>query len=246
MIPVSCTIIARNEADRIARAINSVRGLVDEVIVIDSGSTDGTQALCESLGARVIHNDWVGYGPQKRFAEDCARNDIILNIDADEWLSDDLRDELRSLFSQPSLPAATYKMRVTIVYPHREEPAPFADSTICLRLYDKRQARFANSLVHDNVPETADCLMLRGRMLHKSFRRLADVVRKELTYFELQATEKQKSRLGLLFRLMIEFPWQFFRYYILARHCFGGVYGFALSIVLAFMRFMRLAIFLGF
>ena len=57
MIPVSCTIIARNEADRIARAINSVRGLVDEVIVIDSGSTDGTQALCESLGARVIHND---------------------------------------------------------------------------------------------------------------------------------------------------------------------------------------------
>ncbi len=246
MIPVSCTIIARNEADRIARAILSVRDLVDEVVVIDSGSTDGTQALCESLGARVIHNDWTGYGPQKRFAEDCARNPIIFNLDADEWLSDDLRDELRSILSQPSLPAATYKMRVTIVYPHRETPAPFADSTICLRLYDKRIARFATSLVHDNVPETPDCVMLRGRIFHKSFRRLADVVRKELTYFELQAAEKRKGRFGLLLRITIEFPWQFFRYYILARHCFGGFYGFTLSIVLAFMRFMRLVIFLGY
>ena len=246
MIPVSCTIIAKNEADRITRAITSVRGLVDEIIVIDSGSTDGTQALCESLGARVIHNDWVGYGPQKRFAEDCARNHIILNLDADEWLSDDLREELRLLLSQPSLPAQTFKMRVTIVYPHREAPAPFADSTICLRLYDKRIVRFSPSLVHDNVPETADCVMLRGRIYHKSFRQLADVVRKELAYFELQSQEKNKSRFGLFFRVTIELPWQFFRYYILSRHCFGGLYGFVLSIVLAFMRFMRLVIFLRF
>ena len=245
MIPVSCTIIARNEADRIGRAIESVRGLVDEVVVVDSGSTDGTQALAEKLGARVIHNAWVGYGPQKRFAEDCAKNDIIFNLDADEWLSDALRDELRALLQQQSLPAKTYKMRVTIVYPHREAPAPFADSTICLRLYDRRAVRFSDSLVHDNVPETPDCVMLKGRILHKSFRGLADVVRKELAYFELQKQEKRKRRLGLLLRLPIEFPWQFFKYYILARHCFGGLYGFAAATTIAFMRFMRIVILIG-
>ena len=245
MIPVTCTIIAKNEADRIARAINSVRDLVDEVIVVDSGSTDGTQALAASLGARVIHNDWIGYGPQKRFAEDCAKHDVIFNLDADEWLSEELRIELRALLTATGLPAKTCKMRVTIVYPQREAPAPFADSTICLRLYDRRVVRFSSSLVHDNVPETADCMMLKGRILHKSFRTLADVVRKELTYFELQKQEKRKNRLGLLLRLPIEFPWQFFKYYILARHCFGGMYGFAAATTIAFMRWMRLVILLG-
>ncbi len=245
MTPVSCTIIARNEADRVSRAINSVRGLVDEVLVVDSGSTDGTQALAKSLGARVIHNDWVGYGPQKRFAEDQAKNNWILNLDADEWLSDDLREELRALLSPEKPPVATYKMRVTIVYPTRETPLPFADSTICLRLYDKRVARFAASLVHDNVPDQPDTALLRGRVYHRSFRRLADVTRKELAYFELQAKEKTKSRAVMLARLPIEFPFQFFRYYILSRHIFGGAYGFALATTMAFARFMRLAIMLG-
>lgn len=242
---VSCTIIAKNEADRIGRAILSVRGLVDEVVVVDSGSTDDTRALAESLGARVIHNDWVGYGPQKRFAEDAARNDWILNLDADEWLSEPLREDIRALLACEQPPASSYKMRVTIVYPQRETPLPFADSTRCLRLYDKRVTRFADSLVHDNVPDMPDTIMLKGRIYHKSFRTLAEVVRKELLYFELQRKEKRKSRFVMLARLPFELPLHFFRYYILARHVFGGLYGFALATVLAFMRFMRLIILLG-
>ena len=242
---VSATIIAKNEVDRIGRAIESLRGLVDEVLVVDSGSTDGTQALAESLGARVIHNDWVGYGPQKRFAEDQAQHDWIFNLDADEWLSEPLRAEMKALLSQPELPSRTYKMRVTIVYPQREAPAPFADSTICLRLYDRRAARFSSSLVHDNVPEDAATVLLRERIYHKSFRALADVVRKELGYFELQKKEKRKARWEMALRLPIEFPWQFFRYYILSRHIFGGLYGFAAATTIAFMRFMRLVILMG-
>ncbi len=245
MIPVSCTIIAKNEVDRIERAIRSVEGLVDEVLVIDSGSTDGTQALAERLGARVIHNDWVGYGPQKRFAEDQARHDWILNLDADEWLSEPLRDELRALLQEQRLHATSYKMRVTIVYPHRQEPAPFADSTICLRLYDRRVARFSSSLVHDNVPDQPDTVLLKERVLHRSFRGLGDVVRKELGYFELQTKEKSKPHWELALRLPIELPYQFFRYYILARHCFGGLYGFCAAVTLAYMRFLRLILLRG-
>ncbi len=244
MLPVSCFIIAKNEADRIHRAIESVRGLVDEVIVIDSGSTDGTQDVAEKLGARVIHHDWPGYGEQKRFGEDQCRNDWVLNLDADEWLSDDLREELRALFSAALMPSTTFSMRVTIVYPHREKPAPFADSTICLRLYDKRVARFSPSPVFDNVPDQKDTILLKGRIYHKSFRRLADVVRKELLYFELQQKTVKKGRAQLLLRLAFEFPWQFFRFWIVNRYIFGGWYGFAVANVVAFMRFMRIVILL--
>src|SRR3712207_8537062 len=73
MLPVSVFIIAKNEADRIGDTIRAVRHLTDDLIVIDSGSTDGTQAIAEELGARVIFNEWPGYGPQKRFGEDQCR-----------------------------------------------------------------------------------------------------------------------------------------------------------------------------
>jgi glycosyltransferase involved in cell wall biosynthesis len=242
--PISCFIIARDEADRITRAIESVRGIASEVIVVDSGSTDGTQQIAAGLGAKVIANDWAGYGPQKRFAEDQCANEWVLNLDADEWLSEELRVEIIALLSQPQMPADSFRMKVTIVYPQREKPAPFADSTICLRLYDRRATRFSDSPVFDNVRETPQTQMLRHRVYHKSFRRLADVMRKELGYFELQGKTIRKSRAQLLARLPVEFPWQFFRFWILNRHIFGGWYGFAVANVTAFMRFMRLVILL--
>ena len=86
MEPLSVTIIAHNEADRIARAIESV-SFADEVLVVDSGSTDDTVRVAEGLGARVIQTDWPGYRLQKIRAAEWARNDWVLGLDADEWLS---------------------------------------------------------------------------------------------------------------------------------------------------------------
>ena len=245
-VRVTCTIIALNEADRIGLTIESVKGLVDEILVIDSGSTDGTQALCEQLGARVIFNAWPGYGPQKRFAEDRARNDIILNLDADEWLSDALRAELAMLFAAQQLPRKSYRMKVTIIYPHRALPAPFADANNCLRLYDRRVTRFANSLVHDEVAPTPDVGQLRAPVWHRSFRSLGHLVKKDIGYFELQAKELKKNRAVLIARAFVEFPFQFLKFYILRRHVFGGLYGLALSICVAFVRWLRLLILAGY
>ena len=246
LLKVTCTIIALNEADRVGLTIASVRGLVDEVLVIDSGSTDGTQALCEKLGARVVVNAWSGYGPQKRLSEDLATNDILLNLDADEWLSDAARDELAVLFAAPELLRKSYRLLVTQVYPGRERPALFADANNCLRLYDRRVTRFAASLVHDEVAPTPDVGQVEGPVYHRSFRSLAHLVTKEVAYFKLQATELKKGRGWLFARALAEFPLQFLKFYVLRRHMFGGLYGLVLSLSLAFVRWLRLFILAGF
>ena len=77
-LPISCFIIAQDEADRIGKTIQSVKELVDEIIVIDSGSTDGTQKVAEEMGCKVFFNKWNGFGPQKRFGEDCSKNKWLL------------------------------------------------------------------------------------------------------------------------------------------------------------------------
>ena len=87
ILPISCFIIAKNEEDRIGKAILSVKDFVEEIIVIDSGSKDDTEMIVTNLNASIIFNEWQGFGPQKRFGEDQCKNDWVLNIDADEYLS---------------------------------------------------------------------------------------------------------------------------------------------------------------
>lgn len=241
-LAITCTIIAQNERDRIGLTIESVRDLVAEVLVIDSGSTDGTQDYCRSLGARVIENPWPGFGPQKRFAEENATHDWILNLDADEWLSEELRGELRALIEAGEPAQKTWRMKMTIVYPHRERPCPFADFHDYVRLYDRRAARFPMSLVHDEVKPLPGSPRFKGPAYHKSFRSFDHLVRKELDYYRQQKKEVKKGRAQIALRLPFEFPWQFLKYYFARRHVFGGFYGWQLAVVLAFMRWLRLAI----
>ncbi len=242
---LTCTIIAKNEVARIERTIRSVAGLADEVVVVDSGSTDGTQALATSLGARVVFNPWPGYGPQKRFAEDQASHDFILNLDADEWLSDPLFAELQALKALPNWPARSFWLKVMLVYQNRTKAAPFAYFNPCVRLYDRRATRFDASTVYDEVPATDDIRWLQAPVLHQSFTSMAQLMRKQLNYFEMQAKELKPKRARLWLRLPFEFPVQFFKYYILRRHIFGGIDGLVVSQIEAFMRFVRLVIFLG-
>jgi len=243
---VSCCIIAFNEADRIGRTIASVRGLADEVIVVDSNSTDGTRAVAEGMGARVVDRAWEGYGPQKRFAEDQARNDFVLNLDADEWLSDALRTEMRQVLSREHMPASSFRMRMTMVYPGQERPHFMADSHNYIRLYDRTRTRFADSLVHDTVEATPDVVQFKAPAYHQSFRSIAHLVRKEIGYYELQKKEKAKNKTLLVLRVFTEIPWQFFKFYFVRGHIFGGFYGFILSVAVAFMRWTRVLVLLGY
>ena len=90
---IGIAVITKNEVDRIGRLLKSV-DFGNEILVVDSGSTDGTQDLCREMGAKVVFNEWPGFGPQKQVAMDQIRSDWILNLDADEEVSAELAEEM--------------------------------------------------------------------------------------------------------------------------------------------------------
>lgn len=237
---LSVFIITRDEGDRIERCIRSIKDIADEVVVVDSGSTDDTVAKAEALGAKVFFRAWDGFGPQKRFAEEKLTHDWVLNLDADEEATEALRKEIVALLSTEP-PLAAYRLRLVTVYPGRDRPRLWADDHNAVRLYDKRKIRYRDSLVHDR-PETGDHAVgqLKAPALHFSARSLAHMRAKYESYTDLQALEIKKPRWQLVARLPFEYPFSFFRSYVTRRNFTGGFDGLKVAHIFAAMRTRRL------
>jgi glycosyltransferase involved in cell wall biosynthesis len=239
--PISVYIVAKNEADRIGRAIRSVLGWVDEVIVVDSGSTDDTVAIAEQAGAKVLFNAWPGYGPQKRYAEDQCRNDWLLMLDADEEVSPELAEEIQEAFRLP-VNVDAFSMRVTDMLPGERRPKWFAYSYEILRLYNRQCGRCSDHAYQDRVViERNNLGELKGRIWHHSFRSWAASVAK-LNFYTSQVAQDRVNRpvKFLKLRLYTEFPLQFLKVYFGRRFCLRGSQGLATSITVAYLNLLRL------
>ena len=243
-LPISCFIIAQDEADRIANTIESVIDIVDEVIVIDSGSTDGTQDLARQLGCKVFFNKWKGYGPQKRFGEDCAKNEWLLNLDADEYLSDQIKSEILQIFDDNNNQYNFFSMKVTPIYPNWKRPRIFSASHECVRLYNKRFGRFSNSPVHDSVEtNNSKIFYFKNHVYHNSVRSFKHLIEKEESYIQLQSkTLKDKNKIFLFLRIFVEFPLAFIKYYFIRRHFTGALTGLVTALILAYYRWKRVIV----
>lgn len=244
MPPLSIFIIAQNESDRIGRTIAAVRDLTDDIVLVDSGSTDGTQTIAADLGARVLHNDWPGYGRQKRFAEEQCRYDWLLNIDADEVLPADLVAEITALFASGGPACHAYKIRIAEIFPGEAAPHRFAYALAPVRLYRRDKGRYSPSPVHDRVDlaDGARVGKLKGTIHHYSVRSLGEQMDKLNAYSDAQADDLDARGVALsAFRLMAEFPANFIKAYIGRRHALRGVYGFMTAMNYAFYRYLRVA-----
>lgn len=240
---ISAFIIALNEADRIERTIESLRGVADEIIVIDSGSNDGTQEAAAKLGAKVIFNSWPGFGMQKRFGEDQCKYNWLLNLDADEVLSKELQDEIKALFIGVPTQKA-YTMRIAEMLPGSGKPFFSSHGQSPIRLYDKRCGRFSDSPVHDHVHmQSGSVGALKNIVLHYSSRSLSHSLEKINRYSSMQAEDMIKhGRTKLLrVRLVAIFPLAFCKAYFLRGYWRSGTAGFVNSVLYAFSRFVRLA-----
>jgi glycosyltransferase involved in cell wall biosynthesis len=182
--PLSVTIITLNAASQLEACLQSVR-FADEVVVVDSGSTDGTPALAESLGARVIHQDWLGFGPQKQFAVDTAHHDWVLCLDADERVSPALRAAIESALENPSTAAFRFPRCNRFLGRYLRHGEGYPDWS--LRLFDRRQARWSNDAVHEKVETNGRVADLSGDLLHDSAESLAAYLTKQNRYTTLAA-----------------------------------------------------------
>jgi glycosyltransferase involved in cell wall biosynthesis len=237
---LSATIITLNEADHIAAAIDSV-SFADEVIVVDSGSTDGTAEIARARGVTVITREWPGWIAQKNFAAGVAANDWILSLDADERITPALAAEIRELLSgEPArrgyrMPRVTHHLgrwvRTTDFYPDYQT-----------RLYDRRAARWQGKYVHESVSVDGGAGQLRNEIEHYSFRDLRDQLDRINTYTTLAARQMHESgrRAGLL-DLIVHPPAAFLRNYVLRRGVIDGAAGFTISAMNAYSVFLKFA-----
>ena len=182
--PLSVAIITLNAASQLEACLQSVR-FADEVLVVDSGSTDGTRALAERHGARVIHQDWLGFGPQKQFAVDAAHHDWVLCLDADERVTPELQAAIENALKSPSTAAFRFPRCNRFLGRYLRHGEGYPDWS--LRLFDRRQARWSSDAVHEKVETNGRVADLTGDLLHDSAESLATYLAKQNRYTTLAA-----------------------------------------------------------
>ena len=163
---ISATIITLNEETNIAAAIESVRW-ADEIVVVDSGSSDRTLGIAESLGAKVLLNEWPGFSAQKQFAVDHAENDWIFSLDADERATEELADEIANIRSA-GVTADGYRVARLSFYGSKPIKHGGWYPDLQLRFFDRRKGRWNGAVVHESVAMAHGSRVgrLNGDILH--------------------------------------------------------------------------------
>ena len=228
MQKVTVTVITRNEGGNIGAALESVRW-ADEIVVVDSESTDDTVAIARQFTDKVIIKPWPGYVAQKNFAAQQATNDWILSLDADERVSPELKAEIQQLLAtEPAaagfrIPRVTFHfgrwIRSTDWYPDYQ-----------LRLYDKRRAAFAGRLVHESVRAEGTVGQLRGELRHHAYRDIAHHLQAMDRYTTLAAQQMyEDGRRATWIDILVTPRLTFFRNYILRGGFRDGMAGLVIS-----------------
>ena len=245
-IPLSILIRTLNEADRIAETIEAAKGLGGEILVIDAGSKDDTVKIAESLGARVVYHQWEGFGPQRYFGENLCSHDMVFGLDADEITPPAFVEEVRGLFLKGDPPRLMI-VKKAFVLPHWKKPPPLPFSTVQIYIYDRRIARTNPNPNWDklDISEAVTPYKVKAHVWHFSLRDWNHGVAKANYVAQLAAdTMKPRSNGALLFRLVIEFPFTFFKFYVLRRYFLAGADGFVMAVISAFGRWLRIAMML--
>ena len=239
---LSIVVITHNEEDMIERCLASV-AWADEVIVLDSGSTDHTVALCRQSGARVMETDWPGFGPQKNRALNYATGTWVLSLDADEYLTQEAQTEIQAvLASEPE--ADAFRMPRLSRYCGRFMYHGGWYPDYVTRLFRRGRARFSDDLVHERLLVSGPVATLREPLCHETYRDLEEVLRKVDSYSSAGAAMAARGgQRGGVAQALAHGLWSFVRTYFVRRGLLDGTEGLMLAISNAettYYKYMKL------
>jgi glycosyltransferase involved in cell wall biosynthesis len=242
MTQISLVVITRNAEEHIADCLNSVPFAVDKV-VLDNGSTDKTLEIAQRCGARVFTEEWRGFGPQKRRATELAKTDWVLNLDADEALSEGSQAELKELLSRsemdPRLDAFKFPRLSFHMGQWIHHGGWYPDWQI--RLYNRKRANWTSAQLHEKV-EAKTSARLQAPILHWVFKDLADQVSTNNRYSSLGAADLAKEGVSFSYFHFLTKPWvKFMETYFWKRGFLDGVPGFVIAVGAAYSVFLKWA-----
>jgi glycosyltransferase involved in cell wall biosynthesis len=237
---ISATIITHNEERNLPRAIESLR-CADEILVVDSGSSDRTIEIAEKLGAKIIDSPWPGYAKQKNLAAERAENDWILSLDADESLSEALEAEIWHIKKNgPQYDAYTMPRMARYLGRWINHSGWYPDRKI--RLYHRAKASWTGDFVHESVKVDGSVGHLEGNLLHFTCESLSEHIKTMDRYTTLAAEQLVASKREVTWaRLIFEPPWTFFNTYVLKAGFLDGVEGLAIANMAALYNFLKYA-----
>jgi len=227
---LSAIIITKNEAANIRACLESV-AWADEIIVIDSGSSDATTEICEELGARVYVHDWPGFGMQKNRALGYAIYDWVFSIDADERVTPELRASIEAVLHNETDTCAAYRISRLSSYCGRfmRHSGWYPDTIV--RLFKRDAARFSDDLVHERLLVEGQIGQLGGELLHYAFTGAEEVLQKINHYSSAGAAMMQKrGKQATLPGAVLRGLWSFIRTYFLRAGFLDGREGFMLAV----------------
>jgi glycosyltransferase involved in cell wall biosynthesis len=223
-LPISAVIITLNEEKALPKCLESV-SFAEEVIIVDSGSTDRTVQVAESYGVKVIYQEWLGYGKQKQFAVDQASNDWVLCLDADEWVSEELADSIQDVF--PDSKCSAYESPRCNKFLGRWLRHGEGYPDYNLRLFNRNHATWSDDPVHEHVLANGKIGRLTGDLMHESEDGLYEYIEKQNRYTSLQAEllyrRDKKVSVG---KIVVSPLIRFFKFYFLRLGFLDGVAGF--------------------
>jgi glycosyltransferase involved in cell wall biosynthesis len=235
---ITATIITLNEERNVARAIESLR-CSDEILIVDSGSTDRTVELAEKLGVRVLEAGWLGYAAQKNRAAEYASHEWILSLDADEALSESLEAEIWNLKkSGPDCDAYTMPRLARYLGRWIYHSGWYPDRKV--RLYHRDKAKWVGDFVHESVEARGRIGHLKSNILHFTCESLSEHVKTMDRYTTLAAQELAARKLKVpLSRLIVDPAWAFVKTYFLQRGFLDGPEGLTIAQMAAFYTFLK-------
>ena len=246
MSTLSVTIITKNEAANIKRCLESVRW-ADEIIVVDSGSTDNTLEICREYTDKIYSTDWPGYGIQKNRALSYATKDWVLSLDADEEVSAELKIKIQQILKKSADKNLDSDAAYTIFRPvvFMNKVIKYATgASFDVRLFKHGSAHFTDVSVHEKLVVTGSVGKLTAPIYHYSFGSVATIIEKMNKYTSLVAVQRAaQGQKGSLFKAITHAKWMFIKVYLLQRGFLDGKAGFILAVSFAegaYYRYVKL------